>query len=485
MKLINIGNEIKIILLALWFLMGMPSHSLAIELANVSEAHMRNVALYPEIARNLINRRMFFTAIPFLKEYMTANRGRDLSVIDSMIDDVTTEVGVKQFEVLPAEILSRSSSPVIRYILAKKYFRQRKYAQALEKVVDNVPSNHPILPFVLQLRASIYSVAGNAADAIVTYKECILASKKQMGREGDRDRIRQLEVNRDYCIIGIPRTEFASGQYDSAYSNYLDLPKESPVWPEILFEEAWNSFYLRDYNRTLGKLVTYKAPVFEHIFNPEIDSLRALTYMEMCMWDDAKKVVEDFYAAYQSNFVSLEREYKRMGNNYQYYYNSAKEARDGVRRGNPLFDQILSAIVKDPIFIEILNSFQRGEYELNFIKEINNVNLKQALGEGVRDALLLQRDLIGAYVKTSLGNYLDQVDKTLQSMSYVKLEILGKKKESIISRPYGNESEGARERGDYIFLKRTDKQYFWDFIGEFWADELGDYVFALKSECEI
>jgi len=97
----------------------------------------------------------------------------------------------------------------------------------------------------------------------------------------------------------------------------------------------------------------------------------------------------------------------------------------------------------------------------------------------------LQRDLIGAYVKTSLGNYLDQVDKTLQSMSYVKLEILGKKKESIISRPYGNESEGARERGDYIFLKRTDKQYFWDFIGEFWADELGDYVFALKSECEI
>ena len=34
-----------------------------------------------------------------------------------------------------------------------------------------------------------------------------------------------------------------------------------------------------------------------------------------------------------------------------------------------------------------------------------------------------------------------------------------------------------------IFSVRK-KQYFWNFNGEFWADELGDHVFSLKSECK-
>ncbi len=455
----------------------------AIELANITEANMRNVSLYPEIARDLVNRKMFFTAIPLLKEYLTNHQGQNIKLVDSLIDEATAEVGIKQFEVLPAEFLAQSTSPVIRYILAKKFFRIAKHDRALDLINNSIPEGHPIMPYALLLRASIYSIKGNSSAAIESYRSCIHASKKQIERENDPDRIKQLEINRDYCIVGIPRNEFATGQYDSAYSNYLDLPKESGVWPEILFEEAWNSFYLRDYNRTLGKLVTYKAPIFEHIFNPEIDALKALTFMEMCLWDDAKKIVEEFYSTYQSDYNTLENEYKRIGNDYQYYYNSAKEKKEGVTRGNNLFGKILGAIVKDPVFIEMFNSFRRGEYELNAIKEINNKNLKQMLGTGIRDALLLQRDLLGAYVKNSVGKYLSQVYRTFQSMSYIKLEVLGKKKEALFARTDDLQGQ-ERERGSFIYLKRTDKQYFWNFIGEFWADELGDYVFALKSECE-
>src|SRR5690606_24616319 len=94
---------------------------------------------------------------------------------------------------------------------------------------------------------------------------------------------------------GIARTHFSSGGYDKAESVYLDLPKESFVWPQILFEEAWTSYYLKNYNRTLGKLVSYKAPVFGYIFNPEVEVLKALTYLKMCLYDDARKTVDDFY----------------------------------------------------------------------------------------------------------------------------------------------------------------------------------------------
>jgi hypothetical protein len=39
-----------------------------------------------------------------------------------------------------------------------------------------------------------------------------------------------------------------------------------------------------------------------------------------------------------------------------------------------------------------------------------------------------------------------------------------------------------RSRGN-IVPRRRDDQLWWSFNGEFWTDELGDYVFALESEC--
>ena len=63
-------------------------------------------------------------------------------------------------------------------------------------------------------------------------------------------------------------------------------------------------------------------------------------------------------------------------------------------------------------------------------------------------------------------------------MSFIKLEVLARKKQSL----YEPKSKSGK-RGDIRYIERNDKQYFWDFNGEFWADELGDYVFALGSEC--
>ena len=63
-------------------------------------------------------------------------------------------------------------------------------------------------------------------------------------------------------------------------------------------------------------------------------------------------------------------------------------------------------------------------------------------------------------------------------MSYINLEIIKKLKRDFFNEP----SEGAKI-GDIKNLKRDSGQYLWDFNGEFWADELGDYVFSLKSSC--
>lgn len=437
---------------------------------------------YPQVAIELAQDKMYFSAVPFIKEYLASTTKINETAIDNALDDIITHVGVKQFEVFPASILEKSNAPTVRYILAKKAFRAGKFDQAIKLLDKKIEDWHPVKPFALLLEASAYSVSKREDKAISIFKECIDISEQQVKKEDGKERLRQLKITRDYCIVGMPRSQFATQKFEQAHSLYLDLPKSSHIWPEILFEEAWNSFYLKDYNRTLGKLVTYKAPILGYIFNPEIEVLKALSYMEMCLWEDSKKVVEQFYSTYENDNVQYKKFIDSLGKDYRQYYLLVKDREDGKYTENKILGSVLSSIGRDPAYLELFNAFNRGRDEIERLKALPNDGLKAALNENLRESLNLQRNLIGSYVRGQLQLAAAQVVRAFEDMSYIKLEVLSKRKTELYDDVTLRSED--RKRGDIAHLKRTDKQYFWTFNGEFWADELGDYVFSLKSECK-
>lgn len=438
-----------------------------------------SVKNYPQIVSILVSNKLYFTSIPYIKEYLTKSP-RISPIMDKLIDEVVTQVGMRQFDVLPSRILEKTSSPMVQYILARKNFRRGRYSRTIELLGSKIPSSHPTKPFSLLLEASALSIKKKYQTAISVFERCVEVSERNLGKYNSYNRKRQLEINRDYCRVGISRTEFAAKKYDDANLSYLDLPKKSPIWPEILFEEAWNSFYQKDYNRTLGKLVTYKAPILDYIFNPEIEVLKGLTYLEMCLWNDLNKVVEDFYKEYEVDSVQLEKLLKYQKKNYKYFYLMAKARRGGKVKGNKLYNKLLKYLISDPTYLEMYESFQNARQELSIVKRMERSQLKTIFGINLREALVLQRNLIGAYVRKGLHNNLRDVKKSFEHMSYMKLELIKRKKMALYNAVY----QPGRSRGDIQFLQRNEKQYFWTFNGEFWADELGDYVFSLESECK-
>ena len=437
---------------------------------------------YPAIAGELVKEKMFFAATPFIKEYLVNTTKINDNAIDNVLDEIITAVGVKQFEVLPSNILEKSNAPTIRYILAKKLFRAGKYDSAIKILEKRIEDWHPVKPFALLLEASSYAVSRREEKAGVAFRECVDISEQQIKKEENKDRLRQLKITRDYCIVGVPRSQFAIQKFDLAYSTYLDLPKSSHIWPEILFEEAWNSFYLKDYNRTLGKLVTYKAPILNYIFNPEVEVLKALSYMELCLWDDSKKVVEDFYTKFENATSSYRKFIDSLGKDYRQYYLLVKDRESGKYADNVILSSALSSIGRDPAYLELFNSFNDGRDEIERLKNFPNDNFKIMMNENLRESLNLQRNLIGSYIRGQLQLYAAQVVRAFEDMSYIKLEVLSKRKTELYDNTTSRDSD--RKRGNITHLQRTDKQYFWTFNGEFWADELGDYVFSLKSECK-
>jgi hypothetical protein len=426
----------------------------------------------------LVNSGYFYSTVSWMKDYIVRNDRALDTEMESALDLMLYHTGVKPFESLPEEILRKSRSGNIRFILAKRLFKKSQNEAALNELKD-IPQDHSAYPFVANLKAAIYASLNNLKEAEVSFGECISSSKKGMSKSESKTQSEQLEINRDYCVAGIARTQFASENYKKAELSYLDIEKDSFVWPEILFEEAWTSYYLKNYNRTLGKLVSYKAPVFDFVFKPEVEVLKALAYMKMCLYEDAKKTADIFYNDLLNPARDLRSFLITHGKDYQFYYDLMAEHEDKKSAPLNIINSILKSIRKEAAYLEMKSALTAAIGEYNTLRKKPNTSMNSNLMKNVKTLANEYRTTIGAYVRAGLVSKYSELYSAFQGMSYIKLEVLAQRKEML----YKSDSLSEKKRGDVQYIERNDKQYFWTFNGEFWADELGDYVFALRSEC--
>jgi hypothetical protein len=430
-----------------------------------------------KVSLELISSGYYFTAIPWVKEYLTKNRGRVSSSMEKGIDKLINVVGTRQFELIPIKYLKRSKSNSVRYLIAKKYIRKNKVSQAL-LYTSKINANHPVYPYALNLRGVAFSIQGKSKSAINSFRDCANFSESRVSRAKNEFEKNRLLMNADYCAMGEARAYFQAKNYKKANLRYLDIPKSSPVWPEVLFEEAWNSYYLKNYNRTLGKLVTYKAPLFDYIFNPEIEVLNALTFLKMCLYKDAKKASNTFTKTYMKDTRSLRLYLKKRSRKYKYFYRLMANFEKNGRATTKLLVTLLKSISREPSYKENKRSLVLAGKELEKLSRQKNSLMKRIAKKNLSDVIRTQRDLIGSYVRERLVQKYAELYKAFEGMSYIKLETLAQRKAKLY-----NFNDNKAKRGDIKYIERNDKQYFWNFNGEFWADELGDYVFALGSEC--
>lgn len=426
----------------------------------------------------LINSGYYFSIIPWMKEHIVkSNRGLDKD-LEEALDLMIYHTGVKPFESLPDEILKKSRSGNIRYILAKRLLKNKKFQDAIEEL-NQISGDHPSFPFISNLKAVIYSELGDPKEAISQFRDCIRASDQRIKKTDSMVLKNQLQTNKDYCLAGIARSFFASKDFEKAELSYLDIPKDSFVWPEILFEEAWNSYYQKNYNRTLGKLVSYKAPVFDFIFKPEAEVLKGLSYLKMCLYDDARKISDDFYNELLNPSRELRSFLIKRGKDYKYFYELMSDFEDQKAPPLPIIENVLKSVSKDAAYIEMKSALLMSIVEYKKLERLRESRMNIDLVKNIRTVVDEYRTMIGAYVRSSLVSKYSVLYTSFQDMSYIKLEVLAQRKEKL----YQSDIIPNKKRGDVQYIERNDKQYFWTFNGEFWADELGDYVFALRSEC--
>ena len=393
-------------------------------------------------------------------------------------------------------------------VVAKDKLLKGDYSGVVQAVAL-VQTNHPIYPVALQMRATAEVMLNHQTQAIRDFSEC--ADKAEQRIEVDensleaeiareqpsqlmnkwntlkRDAARDLKAR---CIAGKARTEYELGRFEDADRSYDKIPKASFVWTDTLFEHAWNSFARDEFNRTLGKLVSYKSPALKFVFNTEIDVLMAQSYLSLCLYGDAQKVIEEFNRQYGNVAKEIKVFVDSNPSDLRPYYTLGRQALiDKLHTERPLY-QFMNRFVRAPYFQTLTLAEDRVIAEKIAIARMDESRPETSTGmaagfPGFLNLVLdwrlntIQR-LGGIYVKNSMVDYHQVLISDFEKMQFMKIDLLAHLKQKLQEPESATASE--RSRGNRIPVRRSD-QLLWNFNGEFWNDEIGDYVFALQSEC--
>lgn len=398
---------------------------------------------------------------------------------------------------------NKKSRSAFAYVMGKHELLAQNLDKSL-KHLEQVHPSSPLRPYADQLAGTAWAIQGDNAKAIRAFQSCKenvdqIEDSSLVGQFKFVDRInsqwkkyqdRQIRDLYARCQAGIARVYYQANQFLEAELAYDKIPKQNFVWTDILFEQAWNAFAKKEYNRTLGKLVSYKSPDLGFVFNSEVDVLRAQTYLALCLYQDANRVVNQFNRRYSGLADEIRNQIEANDKDLNALYRLGKTA-----LGNPLHSKVrmfrvLNRFVRNPYFQNLVASESVIASEMaavdqfqRFHKDIGRTRqggfpgfLREVLNWKKRSVGLLG----GAFVKNSLIDHQSILISDFDRISFIKLEMLNRAKNQLKRL---DQDLGLRGRGN-ILPERKDYQYFWEFNGEFWNDEIGDYVFGLASKCE-
>ena len=433
------------------------------------------------IAHELIDGNFYFSAIPYINNYLEDHTEIDTQ-LENDIEILVVKTGTMAVLNLEEKKLEKFSIPSISLILGTRLFAKEQYEKSYE-ILSRIPESHKFSIEADLIKGTIKNIQRKNIEALNMYDLCRKKAEQQENTVSGDKLKRYYSYLKETCLIRTARVKIEDKKYEEALELYEQIDKRSYKWPYILMDKAWANYYLKDFNRTIGLTVTYKSPLLESYFFPEAEVLMALSYYNLCLWDDALKVVDHFYDYYQPKADALKDILGKNKKSDTYFldlYYADPKTRENL---NPFIRNLITQTRKQVKFNLDLASLKAAKDELALIKKLKNKNtFTVGLEANLDVTIAFIAAKINYYIKKEIFVFINEIHKHSFSMFNLKLELLSKKRDDIYKSTTNNESD--RNRGSENNINRKTNQYFFDFNGSFWADELGDYSFGLKSQCK-
>lgn len=421
---------------------------------------------------------LYFASIPLFKEVLYRKEGKLGKSTDKYLDRLIDHVGMEHFNKLPVDLLSKSNSAFIKYIVAKKYFKLGKYKNAL-LAFKGIPKDHRVYPQKLFLEGSIFYFQKKFSRSIKTYRKCIKSAKKIKSSVTRFDLEKKYQFIADSCDISIARVYYKGKKVKRARKHFQKISVNSYKWPSLLLEDAWASFRLKNYNKTVGRLLTYKSPILSSYIFPEAEILKAMSYTELCLWNEAAASIENFNKLYVENGKRLIKLLNSKGSNYSFFNKMLTRPNDKAFNDFVFLKNMISNIRNRPYYLTKIYQWRKSSQELRKIKKKPEGFFKSTLLRNINQGRKEFQTQMAQFTREHLLKIANDIIQTSKDLMGIQLEVYSRQKEQL----YKSDKVSLYQRGTLKNIERDPAQHFWSFKQEFWIDELGHYVLPLESRC--
>lgn len=416
------------------------------------------------------NAKKYFKALDIIaKEYKYKEPD---ALTKQYIERLVKKTGTHYFNTYDDTELRKINVPSSQLIMAKRNLYLNKYSYALKRL-DLIPNSNRFYPESLLVKGTVYFNLKKYKSAAKEFNNCF--EKAQEREKFFKSKIkRYYAVIKESCAINIARIYFNSKKYEQAIKFYEKIPKNSFMWPYTLIQKAWAYHHIKEYNRSLGILMTYDSPLLESYFEPEAQTLKALNYYELCQYEDALRVIDTFYKVFKPRADKLKSIINKGKNTPLYFHKLMKTPTDKLTNVNRFIRNLKTQASKRVKYNLDMYTVANLKKEYEITKDNKD---RQTLREINHDLL----EQINHYLKVSFYRFLNDIYEQSQNLFSIKLEVLSNAREQV----YDQVKRVTLKRGDAKNIKRKANQEYWGFKEEFWADELGEYSFSLESKCKL
>ena len=393
------------------------------------------------------------------------------------------------------EALPKKFANELTYYLGKINFYNGQDEQALKMFsqVKDYSSFYPKAKYflgVIQVRQQMF------ADAMKSFTEIKeMPDDKYIGTDIKKLKgMAELALGELYYAAAW-QSENKVAMFNVALNYFSNVGRDNAQWFESLFARTWASLMIGRFDSTLGTVVTLRSPFFTDIYFPEVNIVEAVTYYNLCQYDEVNNVIDYFfgvYPDYQKKMASwLENVSTKTGLDiYKELLVMYKKAQAGEATELP--EAVLRNILTESLFVRKYNHIKEIERELTIIEKSPESFKNSVIAQDVSKKMMYQlttlRNESGVWLVQRVQNLNNELGQLIADMRAIRFEMTDSMKSSLEKEElYGKEvkeEEETVQKKSEMNPSVPQNSYYYPFDGEYWEDELGYYFFNVDNLCK-
>jgi hypothetical protein len=254
----------------------------------------------------------------------------------------------------------------------------------------------------------------------------------------------------------LARLLYEQGRFKESDLLYQTIEENILAQSQNLMERAWAHYRIGDPEKAMGLLYAFEAPSFQNSLTPEYYMLKSFIYKDVCHYQSALSVVEEFKGHYG----------KALSGIYQ---------RSKISENNDLLLLLLNKrnIKQTWDFLQLLEKEKAGceEFKREGSDEFYQYLDKIYAFQIAESTSVLQSQIESEYEK--YANDLLQYEEEAHLMAYeIGLDMY----QRVNQYHYSDEQKSDKDASQGIVV--------YPFQGEFWNDELADLKVVLPNKCK-